>query len=76
MEALVPVGVVASVLGASTRTPWPTAVSSDNSTDTEVTEELWPVPWGSGEADPDDDPDGGELIGTGAQVQGSVEERL
>jgi hypothetical protein len=49
---------------------------SDSSTDTaEVTEESAASPWVPDEADPDNDPNGGELAGIGPQVQGSVEER-
>ena len=73
---LVPVEVVAPVLGASNKTPWPTAVSSDISTDTaEVIEEPVPSPCVPDEADPDDELNGGELTGGGPQVQDSFEER-
>lgn len=76
VAALVPVAVVVSVPGASTKIPCPMAVSSDSSTDTSgVTEESAPCPCVPDEVDPDDDPDGGELAGIGPQVQDSVEER-
>jgi hypothetical protein len=76
VAALVPVAVVVSVPGASNKTPWPTAVSFDSSTDTTgVTEEPAPSPCVPDEADPDDDPDGGEPTGIGPHVQGCVEER-
>jgi hypothetical protein len=73
VAAFVTVAVVASVPGASDKTPCPTAVLSDSSTDTaEVTEESAASPSVPGEANPGNDPDDGKLAGIGPQVQGSV----